>query len=597
MEHVANYPVIRKLGEGATSEVFLCQDPFRGREVAVKRIFPEALRDPMRGRVFRKLFFTEASLAGKLEHPHIAQIFDAGIGEDSGYIVMEYVPGGTMERFCAPESLLPVEQVLEIAFKCARALAFAHARGVTHRDIKPGNILYATEPTDVRIGDFGLAVNMGSETTQVTGVGSPAYMSPEQIRDEVVDHRTDLYSLGVVMYQMLSGTLPYRGGNKFSIIFQITQYEPPPPSSHRRGVTESLDRVVRRAMQKDAAQRYQSGDELAEDLIEVLRAGTGEQRRGELGDADKFAALRNMRFFSAFADPELWEVIALGSWERVPAGAPMVRRRRARRLLLRGGRGRDARQQEQEAAQRCSVRANASARWPTSRLRQPRARRHRHGGARLAHPARARWRPRAGHRPPAAASSTAPSSASWSSGSISRTPVSPRDKTGRGEQPRVPQARALGRGRVDGLRALAPWFACRAASSTARISAYLRVARARRSERLRRARAHARGPASHDRARFGWRRDNYIGATPQIDSWRDLVGVLPSMAARAAARARPKERLRRRNPGALEVLEGHEPKPSLLHGDLWAANAGFSRRGRCSSIRRCTTAIARPISR
>ena len=325
MEHVANYPVVRKLGEGATSEVFLCQDPFRGRQVAVKRIFPEALRDPGRGRLFRKLFFTEASLAGKLEHPHIAQIFDAGIGEDSGYIVMEYVPGGTMEQFSTPESLLPVEQVLEIAFKCARALAFAHARGVTHRDIKPGNILYSARPTDVRIGDFGLAVNMGSETTQVTGVGSPAYMSPEQIRDEVVDHRTDLYSLGVVMYQMLSGILPYRGSNKFSIIFQITQYEPPPPSSHRPEVPESLDRIVRRAMQKDPAQRYQSGDELAEDLIEAMRGGPDERRGGALGDADKFVALRGMRFFSAFADPELWEVIGVSSWQRVPAGTAMMR--------------------------------------------------------------------------------------------------------------------------------------------------------------------------------------------------------------------------------------------------------------------------------
>jgi eukaryotic-like serine/threonine-protein kinase len=324
VEHVANYPVVRKLGEGATSEVFLCQDPFRGREVAVKRIFPEALRDPVRGRLFRKLFFTEAALAGKLGHPHIAQIFDAGIGEDSGYIVMEYVPGGTMERFCAPESLLAVEQVLEVAFKCARALAFAHARGVTHRDIKPGNILYATVPTDVRIGDFGLAVNLGSETTQVTGVGSPAYMSPEQIRDEVVDHRTDLYSLGVVMYQLLSGTLPYRGSNKFSIIFQITQHEPPPPSSHRPEVSEALDRIVRRAMQKDPAQRYQSGDQLAEDLIEALRAGPGERRSGALGDADKFVALRGMRFFTAFADPELWEVIGLGTWQRVPAGTAMM---------------------------------------------------------------------------------------------------------------------------------------------------------------------------------------------------------------------------------------------------------------------------------
>jgi tRNA A-37 threonylcarbamoyl transferase component Bud32 len=325
VEHVANYPVVRKLGEGATSEVFLCQDPFRNREVAVKRIFPEALRDPARGRLFRKLFFTEAALAGKLEHPHIAQIFDAGIGEDSGYIVMEYIPGGTMERYCGPDSLLPVEQVLEISFKCARALAFAHARGVTHRDIKPGNILYAARPTDVRIGDFGLAIHMGAETTQVTGVGSPAYMSPEQIRDEVVDHRTDLYSLGVVMYQLLTGTLPYRGTNKFSIIFQITQYEPPPPSSYRREVPESLDRIVRKAMQKDAASRYQSGNELAEDLIEAMRAGLAGRAGGAFGDADKFVSLRGMRFFSAFADPELWEVIAMGAWQQVPAGAAVMR--------------------------------------------------------------------------------------------------------------------------------------------------------------------------------------------------------------------------------------------------------------------------------
>jgi tRNA A-37 threonylcarbamoyl transferase component Bud32 len=325
LDQVANYPVVRKLGEGATSEVFLCNDPFRGREVAVKRIFPEALRDPVRGRLFRKLFFTEASLAGKLQHPHIAQIFDAGIGEDSGYIVMEYVPGGTMERFCAPENLLPIEQVLEIAFKCARALAFAHSQGVTHRDIKPGNILYASGPADVRIGDFGLAMNRGAETTQVTGVGSPAYMSPEQIRDELVDYRTDLYSLGVVMYQMLSGRLPYRGTNKFSIIFQITQYDPPPPSSLRPEVPQSLDRIVRRAMQKDATQRYQSGDELAEDLIEALRAGLGAGRREEFGDADKFVALRNMAFFGPFADPELWEVIAIAQWERVPAGTAVMR--------------------------------------------------------------------------------------------------------------------------------------------------------------------------------------------------------------------------------------------------------------------------------
>ncbi|HEV3008142.1 MAG TPA: serine/threonine-protein kinase, partial [Burkholderiales bacterium] len=248
-----------------------------------------------------------------------------GIGEDSGYIVMEFVPGGTIERFCVPDNLLPVEQTVEIIFKCARALAYAHQQGVTHRDIKPGNVLYASAPTDVRIGDFGLALNVGAETTQITGVGSPAYMSPEQIREELVDHRTDIYSLGVVMYQMLAGKLPFQGSNKFSMIYQITQADPPPPSSSRAEVPEALDRIVRRAMHKTAGSRYASGDELAAELVEALRTGLGRPRRDTFGDADKFAALRAMQFFSRFAEPELWEVVRVGVWERVPAGTEIVR--------------------------------------------------------------------------------------------------------------------------------------------------------------------------------------------------------------------------------------------------------------------------------
>ena len=324
MEQIGNYVITRKLGEGATSEVFLCQDPFRNREVAVKRIFSEALHDPVRGRLFRKLFFTEASLAGKLVHPHICQIFDAGMGEDSGYIVMEYVPGGTMDRFCAPDNLLSIEQVVDVVFKCTRALAYAHMHGVAHRDIKPGNILYAGTPTEVRISDFGLALNAGAETTQITGVGSPAYMSPEQIREEVVDHRTDLYSLGVVMYQLLAGKLPFQATNKFSMIYQITQFDPAPPSATRREVPASLDRIVRRAMQKEAAKRYHSADEFADELLDAVRTGLG-QPEEVFGDADKFAALRSLRFFAAFADPELWEVVALAHWEKAIEGTTLIR--------------------------------------------------------------------------------------------------------------------------------------------------------------------------------------------------------------------------------------------------------------------------------
>src|SRR5207248_5839660 len=136
LARIGKYPVLRKLGEGATAEVYLCNDPFNRRDVAVKVAFPESFQDPEKGRLYRKLFLTEASLAGKLQHPHICQIYDAVAEEDLNYIVMEYVDGGTLEKYCRAESLLPVERIVEMAFKCTRALEFAHRKGVTHRDLK-----------------------------------------------------------------------------------------------------------------------------------------------------------------------------------------------------------------------------------------------------------------------------------------------------------------------------------------------------------------------------------------------------------------------------------------------------------------------------
>lgn len=169
-ERIGKYEIRGKLGEGATSIVYLGFDPFSERQVAIKLIFPEVLRDKERGRQYRHLLLTEASLAGKLMHPHIVQIFDAVLDEEQSYIVMEYVPGGTLEPFCTPSNLLPIDRLVEIIFKCTRALDYAYRAGITHRDIKPANILLAQDSNgghgDIKISDFGASLVTTSDQTR-----------------------------------------------------------------------------------------------------------------------------------------------------------------------------------------------------------------------------------------------------------------------------------------------------------------------------------------------------------------------------------------------------------------------------------------------
>ena len=322
-DRIGKYQVIRKLGDGATSEVYLCHDEFAGRDVAVKIVYQDRLNDPQGGKVFRKLFVTEASLAGKLSHPHIAQIYDAVVGDKMSYIVMEYVAGGTLEPCCAPGELLPLDKIVEIAFKATRALDFAHKLGVTHRDIKPANILLAGG-TDIKITDFGSAIMSSGDTTQVTGIGSPAYMSPQQIKEQPLDHRTDVYSLGVVMYQLLTGVLPFNAKNNFSMMYQITTVEPPPPSAHRKEIPPALDQIVRKAMEKDIERRFQTWDEFSFELAEIFRSEEIRQRSDEVADSEKFNTLRAMEFFAEFTDAELWEVLRISSWRDAAPGTALI---------------------------------------------------------------------------------------------------------------------------------------------------------------------------------------------------------------------------------------------------------------------------------
>ncbi len=319
---IGKYEIIKELGRGATSVVYKAYDPFQDREVAVKAVYPEALGDDEHGRRYRKLFVTEASLAGKLAHPHIVAIYDAVAEESASYIVMEYVDGSTLEPFTRLEQLLPLSRVLEIIYKCARALDYAAREGVIHRDIKPANILLSGE-ADIKISDFGAALNTSSDTTQITGVGSPAYMSPEQVREQPLTYQTDIFSLGVVFYQLLTGRLPFAGTNNYSIIYQIINVEPAPPSRFRSEVPVRVDGIVLRMLSKNTAERYQTWGDLAGDLVEAL-GGSRVKAPDAMPEAEKFDTLRRLDFFRAFSDVELWEVLRLAKWQRLAAATTLI---------------------------------------------------------------------------------------------------------------------------------------------------------------------------------------------------------------------------------------------------------------------------------
>lgn len=322
MTKIGKYDIVRELGKGATSAVYLARDPFAAREVAIKLVRPEILRDQQQGKRFQKLFLTEASLAGKLSHPHIAAIYDAVADEEGSYLVMEYVPGGTLEPYIKPEALLEVKRVIEIAFKCCKALEYAHRHGIIHRDIKPANILLSGE-SDIKISDFGAALTISAETTQVSGIGSPAYMSPEQLKEEPLSHATDMFSLGVVMYQLLTGHLPFKGSTGYSIVHQIINVEPPPPSSHRPELAAVVDGIVGQALAKDSSKRYPTWEDFAQALAEVFN--NLQSPEDPVPDAEKFSTLRRLEFFRNFSDVDLWQVLRIAEWKRFPENSTVIK--------------------------------------------------------------------------------------------------------------------------------------------------------------------------------------------------------------------------------------------------------------------------------
>jgi len=311
-EFLGKYQLIKQIGQGATSTVFLARDPFLERNVAIKLLKPEVLSDPVIGKIQRSQLHAEASLAGKLSHPHIIAIYDAVISEKVSYIVMEYVTGGTLEKYSGPAGLLEISRVVEIIFKCCRALNYAQFNGVIHRDIKPANILL-DDQGEIKISDMGAAIVLDLEQTQVNNIGSPGYMSPEQVKGEALTHQTDIFSLGVVMYRLLVGRSPYTAKNLATLCHQITNAEFLPPRAVRADLPLSLEKIVLKAMQQDKKSRYQDWKEFGADLV---AAGSFEPHDDQLGEATRFTDLRDMPLFKHFSDVEIWEILRIGEWQQ-----------------------------------------------------------------------------------------------------------------------------------------------------------------------------------------------------------------------------------------------------------------------------------------
>ena len=322
MEKIGKYEIIKELGSGTTSTVYLANDPFGEKQVALKLFKEEVMRDVSTGPAFRRLLRNEASLAGKLIHPHIVHVMDAVMDDDVNYMVMEYVEGETLEKYAEVDHLLPIETVAEIAYKCCKALEYAQTQGVIHRDIKPANVLF-TGRSDIKISDFGAAMIENHEATQITGVGSPAYMSPEQIKEQPLTHQTDIYSLGVTMYKLLTGKLPFDATNNFSMIYQIMNLEPQPPSVWRPEIPSDLDAIVMHAMQKEPNGRYNTWDDFAGELVHFFSSEAPTSK--QIFDTEKFAVLRDLAFFKRFTDVELWEVLHFSEWRKVEKDETVIR--------------------------------------------------------------------------------------------------------------------------------------------------------------------------------------------------------------------------------------------------------------------------------
>lgn len=334
MKQIGKFQLIRTLGKGASATVYLALDTYSGKEVALKVLDPELIGSPDFDESTIAQFLNEASLAGKLSHPHIAGILEASVTENSGYIAVEYVPGGDLSQYTRGGKLLSPEDAIQVAFKSCGALNYAFRQGIVHRDIKPANILVVSG-TNIKVGDFGAAYLNKAVGTQIANIGSPYYMSPEQAAGLSLDHHSDMFSLGVVLYQLFSGQRPFEALTMDELVAKILNDMPRAPSSHRPELGGDVDRIILQMLAKDPQERYPSWADLA---LDIARIGRLSVYQSSIPDSEKFESLKTVKLLSRLDDAELWELVHIGKWSRVSPRTTIVREGEpGRSLYLIGG--------------------------------------------------------------------------------------------------------------------------------------------------------------------------------------------------------------------------------------------------------------------
>ncbi len=324
---IGKFRISEELGKGSMGTVYRAYDPYMQRNVAIKVTDPKSLSDEKIRRRLVELFFTEAQVYGMLDHRNILPVYDAGQDGDLYYLVMEYIENSrTLRPYSRPDNLLPIPKAVEILYQCCKGLQYAHSRNVIHLDIKPGNIMLTPDDT-VRLADFGLAKILHPETDSLhleQLLGTPTHISPERLRRDPVNNQADIYSLGVVMFGLLTGHRPFSSKDLHDLLDQITENEAPPLRKYRPDVPDLLEPIVKKALAKDVRDRYRNASDMAADLNAIHKKLVHVVVTADVGTREKLERLKKLRFFRDFFEIELSEVINAGEWLDYSAGQVII---------------------------------------------------------------------------------------------------------------------------------------------------------------------------------------------------------------------------------------------------------------------------------